>query len=197
MPEQTAKCVELDGRRIGLFNLKGEIFAIDDDGYLEIKIEEPGEDLRERIRRTRAELVERAREIVASAHADGSFSGTVLIAEGEEILFSTAVGEASKRFHVANKLDTKFNLGSMNKMFTSVAVAQLAEREKLSFDDPISKYIDETWLPREITEKITVFHLLTHTSGLNGRCPFPDRPGSDLIFPHRQKADQAQQSIGG
>ena len=54
----------------------------------------------------------------------------------------------------------------MNKMFTAVAIAQLVERGKLSFSDPISKFLSTDWLPREITEKITVQHLLTHTSGL-------------------------------
>jgi CubicO group peptidase (beta-lactamase class C family) len=94
------------------------------------------------------------------------FSGTVLIARDEDVLFTHACGEASKRFHVPNRLDTKFNLGSMNKMFTSVAIMQLVERGVLSLDDPISKYVDESWLPRTTTERITVHHLLTHTSGL-------------------------------
>ena len=56
-----------------------------------------------------------------------AFSGTVLVAKGEEVLLSHACGEASKRFHVPNNIDTKFNLGSMNKMFTSTAVMQLVE----------------------------------------------------------------------
>jgi CubicO group peptidase (beta-lactamase class C family) len=63
-------------------------------------------------------------------------------------------------------VDTKFNLGSMNKMFTAVAVAQLAEQGQLAYEDPISKYVDESWLPRSMTERMTVQHLLTHTSGL-------------------------------
>lgn len=94
------------------------------------------------------------------------FSGTVLIAKGDTVLYQKANGEASKRFHVANNINTKFNLGSMNKMFTSVAIVQLVEKGKLSFEDSIGKYLDDTWLPREITEKITVHHLLSHTSGL-------------------------------
>jgi len=94
------------------------------------------------------------------------FSGTVLIAKGKDVLYSFACGEASKRFHVPNNIDTKFNLGSMNKMFTSTSIVQLAEKGKLSFQDPISKYVDESWLPEEITSKVTIHHLLTHTSGL-------------------------------
>ncbi len=94
------------------------------------------------------------------------FSGSVLLANNDGVLLERACGEASKRFHVANDTETKFNLGSMNKMFTSVAIAQLAERGVVSYDDPIGKYVDATWLPREITNRVTIHHLLTHTSGL-------------------------------
>jgi CubicO group peptidase (beta-lactamase class C family) len=94
------------------------------------------------------------------------FSGTFLIAKGDEILMTFVGGEASKRFHVPNNLDTKFNLGSMNKMFTATSIMQLVEKGRLSLDDPIGKYVDESWLPEEITSKITIHHLLTHTSGL-------------------------------
>jgi CubicO group peptidase (beta-lactamase class C family) len=94
------------------------------------------------------------------------FSGAVLIAREDDVLLVQAAGEASKRFHVPNNIDTKFNLGSMNKMFTSTAVVQLAEKGILSFDDPISEYVDESWLPKDVTSKIKVHHLLTHTSGL-------------------------------
>ena len=75
------------------------------------------------------------------------FSGTLLIAKGDEILLTSVGGEASKRFHVPNNIDTKFNLGSMNKMFTSTSIMQLVEKGRLSLDDPISKYVDESWLP--------------------------------------------------
>jgi CubicO group peptidase (beta-lactamase class C family) len=54
----------------------------------------------------------------------------------------------------------------MNKMFTSVAIMQLVERGLLSVDDPIGSYVDETWLPKEIADVVTIHHLLTHTSGL-------------------------------
>jgi len=94
------------------------------------------------------------------------FSGTLLIAKGDKILYEFVCGEASKRFHVPNNMDTKFNLGSMNKMFTSTGIMQLVEKGKIALDDPISKYLDESWLPQSITDKVTVHHLLPHTSGL-------------------------------
>jgi CubicO group peptidase (beta-lactamase class C family) len=96
----------------------------------------------------------------------GLFSGTVLIARGSEVLFEYACGDANKRYDAPNNLDTKFNLGSANKMFTAVAVAQLVERGRLSFTDTIDQYIDDTWLPASVTRRITVHHLLSHTSGL-------------------------------
>jgi CubicO group peptidase (beta-lactamase class C family) len=111
---------------------------------------------------------ERARELQAYvqklAVAD-VFSGAVLLAKDGKVLFEKAYGEASKDFHAANRTDTKFNLGSMNKMFTAVAIAQLAERGKLSLEDPLAKFLPE-FPTKEAAQKIKLKHLLTHTSGL-------------------------------
>ncbi|MDH4221909.1 MAG: beta-lactamase family protein [candidate division Zixibacteria bacterium] len=93
------------------------------------------------------------------------FSGTVLIAKDGKPFYTRVYGLACKRYNVPNKLDTKFNLGSMNKMFTGVAIMQLVEQGKISLNDTIGKYLPE--LPRkEIAEKVTIHHLLTHTSGM-------------------------------
>ncbi len=115
---------------------------------------------------TETQAIEEIRALVDKLATKGWLSGTVLVAKGPDILLTKAAGEASKSYHVPNNIDTKFNLGSMNKMFTATAAAQLVEQGKLSFDDPIGKYIDETWLPKDVTSKITVRQLLTHTSGL-------------------------------
>ncbi len=98
------------------------------------------------------------------AAADG-FSGAVLLAKDGRVIFEKAYGVANKDFNVPNRVDTKFNLGSMNKMFTAVAVAQLVEAGKLSFDDPLSKFLPD-FPDRESADKIKIKHLLTHTSGL-------------------------------
>ncbi len=95
------------------------------------------------------------------------FSGAVLLAKDGVPVFKGAYGMANKDFNVANRIDTKFNLGSMNKMFTAVAIAQLAERGKLSFDDPLSKFLPE-FPNKEDAEKIKIKHLLSHTAGLGG-----------------------------
>jgi CubicO group peptidase (beta-lactamase class C family) len=65
-----------------------------------------------------------------------------------------------------NDVNTRFNLGSMNKMFTAVSIMQLVEAGKLSLNDKLSKYADDTWLPKDISSEITIAELLSHTSGL-------------------------------
>ncbi len=95
------------------------------------------------------------------------FSGTVLLAKDGVPIFKGVYGIANKDFNAPNRLDTKFNLGSMNKMFTAVAIAQLVERGKLSFDDPLSKFVPD-FPDKASAEKIKIKHLLTHTAGLGG-----------------------------
>jgi CubicO group peptidase (beta-lactamase class C family) len=98
------------------------------------------------------------------AQAD-SFSGAVLIAKDGKTLWSAAYGMADKNFNAPNKIDTKFNLGSMNKMVTAVAIAQLVERGVLSYDDPVSKWVPGG-LSDDAGDKVRIKHLLSHTSGL-------------------------------
>lgn len=93
------------------------------------------------------------------------FSGTALVAKGDKILFKKAYGLASRAYTVPNRTDTKFNLGSMNKMFTAVTIAQLAQQGKLSFTDPVGKFLPD-YPNRDVAQKVTIHHLLTHTSGL-------------------------------
>lgn len=95
-----------------------------------------------------------------------TFSGAVLLAKGDKILYSAARGLASKRFSVPNNIQTKLNLGSMNKMFTSTAVMQLVEQGRISLTDKLSHFLDESWLPHAVSDKIEIQHLLTHASGL-------------------------------
>ncbi|MFT5877053.1 MAG: CubicO group peptidase (beta-lactamase class C family) [Salibacteraceae bacterium] len=113
-----------------------------------------------------SEFIDSAKELVASLADNDTFSGTVLIAKGNKVLFEFATGEASKRFHTPNDLNTKINLGSINKMFTATAILKLVEQGKLSLSDTISKFVDTSWFDISILDKITVHQLLTHTSGL-------------------------------
>ena len=87
----------------------------------------------------------------------------MLVAKDGEVLFGKAYGMADRDKGIPNQLDTKFNLGSVGKTFTGVAIAQLAQEGKLAFDDPVGKYVSV--LPADIADKVTIEQLLTHTSG--------------------------------
>jgi CubicO group peptidase (beta-lactamase class C family) len=113
-----------------------------------------------------AEFPARAKAAIEEIAAAEVFSGTVIVAKGERVVFEGAWGLASRDYDVPMRLDTKLNLASMGKMFTAVAVAQLVEQGKLRYEDTIDQYLDETWLPLEVLKQIRIEHLLTHTSGL-------------------------------
>jgi CubicO group peptidase (beta-lactamase class C family) len=93
------------------------------------------------------------------------FSGVVLIAKDGKPVFEKAYGLADKANNILNNTETRFNLGSMNKMFTAVAIAQLAEAGKLSFDDTVGKHLPN-YPNKDVANKVTIHQLLTHTSGL-------------------------------
>jgi CubicO group peptidase (beta-lactamase class C family) len=97
----------------------------------------------------------------------GVFSGAILLSKGGNALMKKAYGMASRRFAIPNRIDTKFNLASLNKMFTAIAAAQLCEQGKLSYDDPIGQYLDINWIPKKIGNKVLIKHLLSHTSGIS------------------------------
>lgn len=109
---------------------------------------------------------ETATEIQAYMDSLGDqLSGVVLVAKDGVPVASKAAGLAKKTAHKPIDLETKFNLGSLNKMFTSVAIAQLAQAWRLRFDDPIAKHLPD-YPNKEVAQKVTIHHLLTHTSGL-------------------------------
>lgn len=112
------------------------------------------------------EMLAAVRAHVDRLVAADAFSGTVSIAKDGEALLELARGEADRGLHAKNDLDTRFNLGSMNKMFTAVAILQLAEQGKLSLDDTLDKWLGGDWIARKHAERIRLRHLLTHSSGL-------------------------------
>jgi D-alanyl-D-alanine carboxypeptidase len=120
----------------------------------EFAIERLGED----------QLIASLQTLLDERVAADRFAGAVLVAKREEILFSDARGLADRASNSANTLDTRFRIGSMNKMFTAVAVLQLVEAGKLELDAPLGKYLRK-YPNRDVAEKVTIHHLLTHTGG--------------------------------
>jgi CubicO group peptidase (beta-lactamase class C family) len=109
------------------------------------------------------DYAKQARALIAPHLEAQSFSGSVLVAKDGVPVWRESFGAADREWDVANTADTKFRLGSITKQFTATAILQLVEQGKLSVDDPISKYYADAppaWA------KVTIKHLLTHTSGI-------------------------------
>jgi len=119
----------------------------------------------ERSRRTtEAEAIAALDRELDRANAADEFSGTVLIAKHGVPIFAKAYNRADRERGIANTLDTAFNLGSINKMFTAVAIIRLVQDGKLAVTDTVGKYIRD-YPDRAIADHVTIHHLLTHTGG--------------------------------
>jgi CubicO group peptidase (beta-lactamase class C family) len=106
------------------------------------------------------------------------FSGAVIIARDGEPVFAQAYGYADREQKIPNTLDTPFLLASMNKLFTGLAIGQLVEQGKLSYDDPLSKFLPD-YPDAESAQKIQIKHLLSHTAGLGWDFGYLGKPMFD------------------
>jgi CubicO group peptidase (beta-lactamase class C family) len=123
----------------------------------------PGENLPDRM--SDNEIAREIETLLEKLSGVDAFSGAVLLAKNGKVLFKGAYGHASRRFDALNRVDTKFNLASMNKYFTAIAIAQQVEKGKLSYEDYIGKYLDSEWISNDIGNKVRIWHLLTHSAG--------------------------------
>ncbi|HKV04107.1 MAG TPA: serine hydrolase [Candidatus Acidoferrales bacterium] len=115
--------------------------------------------------------VARMEQVIQSYVSNGQFMGAVLVARGSDIVLDKGYGFANLEWKVPNSPSTRFRLGSVTKQFTAACILLLEERGKLSVSDPVKKYMPDApaaW------EKITIFNLLTHTSGIPNFTGFPD-----------------------
>jgi CubicO group peptidase (beta-lactamase class C family) len=101
---------------------------------------------------------------LAKLAADDRLSGTVLVARDGRPLFEKSYGLADRGHKVPNTPATRFSLGSINKAFTQVAIAQLASAGKLAYGDTLGKWIPD--YPQERTRPATIEQLLSHSAGI-------------------------------
>lgn len=92
------------------------------------------------------------------------FSGTVLVEQSDVVLADASFGYANRAEQLPNQAGTRYGIASGCKLFTAIAICQLVEEGKLSFDTNLQEYLDID-LPKG-SEHITIHHLLTHTSGV-------------------------------
>ena len=113
---------------------------------------------------TEAELIAALGKRMQEEVAGDKFSGAVLVAKNGKPIFAQAYGLADREHNIPDTLTTRFSIGSMNKMFTGVAVLQLAQAGKLKLDDPLGKYLTN-YPNKELAAKVTISELLTNTGG--------------------------------
>jgi D-alanyl-D-alanine carboxypeptidase len=101
---------------------------------------------------------------VSGLTKEGQFSGVVLVARNGRVLFEKAYGQRDAKVDDLNMLDTRFNLASAGKMFTSVAVLQQIAAGRLSLDTKVGDVLKD-YPNRNFADTVTVRELLTHTSG--------------------------------
>jgi len=120
----------------------------------------------------------RMEQVVQSYVANKQFMGSVLVAQDGKVVFSKGYGFANLEWDVPNSPTAKFRLGSVTKQFTAACILLLEERGKLKIDDPVKKYMPDApaaW------DKVTIFNLLTHTSGIPSFTGFPDYASTEAI----------------
>ena len=105
----------------------------------------------------------RMEQVIQSHVSAGTFMGTVLVARDGAVVLDKAYGMANLELEVPNTPATKFRLGSITKQFTAASILLLEERGKLKIDDKVKTYLPDAPMA---WDRITVFNLLTHTSGI-------------------------------
>jgi len=120
----------------------------------------------------------RFEQIIQYYVSNHQFMGSVLVAKGDQTLLDRGYGSADLEWNVPNSPTGKFRLGSITKQFTAACILLLEKRGKLNVQDPVKKYVPDappSW------DKITIYHVLTHTSGVPNFTNFPDYRSSEAM----------------
>jgi D-alanyl-D-alanine carboxypeptidase len=115
-------------------------------------------------RLTESETLAALETFVRKEASADRFSGAVLVAKDGEVLFSEAYGLADREQEIPNTVQTRFRIGSMNKMFTAVAILQLVEAGEVELTAPLGTYLTD-YPNLDVATEVTIHQLLTHTGG--------------------------------
>ncbi|HEV7241764.1 MAG TPA: serine hydrolase [Thermoanaerobaculia bacterium] len=110
---------------------------------------------------TKAEQID---ALLAKAYEVRQFNGSVLVADASGVVFKKGYGYANFEWQIPNAPDVRFRLASVTKQFTSMAVMQLVADGKLKLDGKITDYLPD--YRKDTGDRVTITHLLNHTSGI-------------------------------
>jgi CubicO group peptidase (beta-lactamase class C family) len=125
-----------------------------------------------------AQDIARMEQVIQYYVSDKQFMGSVLVAQDGKALLDKGYGYANLEWQVPNSSASKYRLGSVTKQFTAACILLLEEHGRLKVDDPVKKYMPDApaaW------DKVTIFHLLTHTSGIPSFTGFPDYASTEAF----------------
>ena len=80
-------------------------------------------------------------DLLTGYHEAGLFNGTVLVAEGDDVVYERGFGEADRSWGTLNTPAARFRIGSVTKQFTAALVLQLVEQDLADLDAPITRYL--------------------------------------------------------
>lgn len=125
----------------------------------------------------------RMEQVVQSYVGNKQFMGSVLVVRDKTVVFNKGYGYANLEWEIPDTPTTKFQLGSITKQFTAASIFLLEERGKLKVDDTVKKYMTDApaaW------DKVTIYNLLTHTSGIPSFTVFRTTPRRGRLRQHRK-----------
>lgn len=110
------------------------------------------------------DLVSQLRQRLQRESQADRFAGAALVAKDGKAIFEQAYGLADRAHHIPNTVDTRFRIGSMNKMFTATSIMQLVQAGKIDLDKPFGTYLTD-YPNTSVSSAATIRQLLTHTGG--------------------------------
>ncbi|AKJ06245.1 serine hydrolase [Archangium gephyra] len=128
---------------------------------------------------TRQQEIDR---LVTKYHQLRQFNGAVLVADEKGLVHKKGYGQANFEWQLPNTPDTKFRLGSITKQFTSMVIMQLVAEGKLQLEDKLSTHLPD--YRKDTGERITISHLLNHTSGIPSYTSSPTFFANDSRDPY-------------
>ncbi|RYZ32876.1 MAG: class A beta-lactamase-related serine hydrolase, partial [Myxococcaceae bacterium] len=110
--------------------------------------------------------------LLTQYHQLRQFNGAALVANEKDVILKKAYGQANFEWNVPNTPDTKFRIASVTKQFTAMVILQLVAEGKLKLDDTLVSALPD--YRKDTGSRITLTHLLNHTSGIPSYTSAPD-----------------------
>lgn len=118
------------------------------------------------------QVAEKLDSLMNQYYQDDRFNGALLVAEKGRVLYKKGFGKANAEWDILNTTNTKFRIGSVTKQFTAMLVLQMVNEGKIRLDAKITDYVPD--YPVKNGSRITIHHLLSHTSGMPHYAAIPD-----------------------